>query len=121
MLRGQADCKLFIEGANKLNDCHQMVQLDPQLELSEQELEQVDVCDVLYVRLQAHVEGEDGAYVLHCEVVMRHATIDTARLQYDRKQGHLLALVVDLQAIQVREENRLRVRFAIDGFHGEFV
>ena len=96
VLRGQTDRKLLIEGTNELNDSHQVVQLDPQLELSEQELEQVDVSDVFYVRLQARVEGEHGADVLHREVVMIYATVDTFRLQYDREQGHLLALVIDL-------------------------
>ena len=94
MVRREARLKRLIERTDELNDSHQVIQLDAQIELPEQKLKQIDVGDVLDIGLEAHVEREDGLDVLHV-----NAKVGVPRLENDWEERHHLPLVVDLQPV----------------------
>ena len=97
--------KLLVEDLHKLEDAHQVIDLDLDLELFEEELEPVDVLHVLDIGLQADVELEAWLDILHGEVVVRLALLGALGFEDHREEGVDLAVVVDLEPIEGRLED----------------
>mmetsp|Transcript_19694 Transcript_19694/g.24281 ORF Transcript_19694/g.24281 Transcript_19694/m.24281 type:complete len:220 (+) Transcript_19694:1653-2312(+) len=115
MRRRQSDALLFIKSHEPLDNGHEMAELDPALELLDEELEPVDVLHVRNARLYANVLLHHRLHTLHRQVVVLLSLRRALRPDDHGEEWVDLPVVVDLESVEGLLEYELIFGGAHDG------